>query len=474
MNVLAIDQGTSATKALVVSGDEVLARAEVPVHPRAGPGGAVEQDPGELWESVVEAGRKAVADAGVELDCVGLANQGETVLAWDRATGDAASTAISWQDRRASTVCDRLRGREEELRGITGLPLDPYFAAPKMTWVRETLSPPADAVVTTSDAWLLHRLTGEYVTDAATASRTLLLDLASGQWSADACEAFGFEPDALPRIVDCAGAIGTTAAWGTDVPITAAIVDQQAALLAQACLSPGEGKCTYGTGAFLLVTVGDEIVPTRSGLVECVAWRLRGRLTYCLDGQVYTAGAAVRWLREIGLISEVGDLDHLVAGVADPTAVFVPALAGLAAPFWRPQAKAAFVGLTASTTREDLVAAVIDGIASQVAWLGRAVEEDLGSPLEVLRVDGGLTRSRRLMQRQADLAQTPIEVYPEPDATAIGAASLARLGAGEIDELAPVVGGRAPAATFEPSIGRDEAEEYLVRWRSATEVTMEL
>jgi glycerol kinase len=470
VNVLAIDQGTSSTKALVVSpAGAVLAEAELPVCSRATADGGVEQDPEELWQSVLGAGRQATARAGVPIAALGLANQGETVLAWERATGRALSSAISWQDRRALSVCDALRAHEKSLQTLTGLPLDPYFAAPKMRWLREHVT--RDGVCTTTDAWLLHRLCGAYVTDAATASRTLLLDLDAVSWSAAAAAHFGIDPNALPAIAPCAGAVGETTAFGGRLPVAGIAVDQQAALFAEGCINPGETKCTYGTGAFLLATVGPRARRSTAGLVACVAWQLGDATTYCLDGQVYTVGAAVSWLQEIGLIGAPHDLDQL--GGAAPDAgqvVFVPGLAGLAAPFWRPAARGVFTGLALATSRQQMVRAVVDGIAAQVAWLARAAAADLGGPLQRLRADGGLTRSRLLMQVQADLLQAPVEVYPSPHATALGVAAFARLGIGAAGDPSAW----QPAAVYEPQISADEAESRLQRWRRVAEATMGL
>jgi glycerol kinase len=478
VKLLAIDQGTSATKALVVSTDGgVLADAEVPVHPAATPGGGVEQDPEELYDSVLEAGGRALAAAGEPVGAIGLANQGETVLAWDRASGRPLSQALSWQDRRAASVTERLGDHGARLLELTGLPLDPYFAAPKITWLREHLT--GDGVATTTDAWLLHRLTGAFVTDAATASRTLLLDLDRVEWSPQACEVFGVAPEELPAVTGCAEPVGETRVFGgAGLPVAGLAVDQQAALFAEACLHAGEAKCTYGTGAFLLATVGQRPKRSANQLVACVAWRLGAETTYCLDGQVYTVGAAVGWLRELGLISGAPDLDRLggTAGALGEAggATFVPGLAGLGAPFWKPNARGAFVGLSLATSRAHLVRAVCEGIAAQVAWLARAAGDDLGRSLERLRVDGGLTRSRLLMQLQADLLQAPVEVYPSPNATALGVAALARLGTGEVADAEVATGGWSPAATYEPLVSADEAEARLRRWRQAAEATSEL
>ena len=474
MHILAIDQGTSSTKALVVAADGVVrAEAEIPVRSHTTDDGGVEQDPEEIWQSVLDAGRRALAQAGEAVGALGLANQGETVLAWERGSGRPLSCAISWQDRRALRVCAALREHGERLRERTGLPLDPYFAAPKMRWLREQVT--RAGVCTTTDTWLVHRLCGAYATDASTASRTLLLDLDTAAWSPEACALFAIPPETLPAIVPCAGVIGITTAFGGSLPVAGLAVDQQAALFAQSCVAAGEAKCTYGTGAFLLATVGAQARRSASGLVTCIAWQLADRTTYCLDGQVYTVGAAVNWLRDMRLIDGPGDLDAIGGAAADAgSARFVPALAGLAAPFWRPAARAAFTGLSLSTTRSQLVRAAVDGIAAQVAVLAAAVGTDLGRPLTHLRVDGGLTRSRLLMQTQADLLQAPVEVYPSPHATAFGVAALARLGSGAAADAAAAVGTWQPADVYAPRIGADEAAARVQRWRRAAEATMEL
>jgi glycerol kinase len=479
VNVLAIDQGTSSTKALVVSAAaRVLAAAEVPVHPVACGAGGVEQDPEELWTSIVAAGREALVRAREPVAAVGLANQGETVLVWDPATGRPLSRALSWQDRRATEVCTRLASRAARLQALTGLPLDPYFAAPKITWLREHVS--TDGVATTSDTWLLHRLTGAFVTDATTASRTLLLDLDRRAWSPEACALFGIDAGTLAPIVGCAQPIGETSAFGPPLPICGLAVDQQAALFAEGCLEEGDAKCTFGTGAFLLVTAGASPRRSRAGLVGSIAWRLADADTFCLDGQVYTAGAALGWLRDLGLLAAIEDLDgeagRGAVGAPDGTGAggvtFVPALAGLGAPFWRPEARGAFVGLSLATGRSDLLRAVIEGIAAQVAVLAEAAGTDLGRPLTRLRVDGGLTRSRLLMQTQADLLQIPIDVYPSPHATALGIAALARIGAGLAASPADAIASWSPSASYAPQIGRAEADGRLGRWRRAADAAI--
>ncbi|MFG2769986.1 FGGY family carbohydrate kinase [Streptomyces sp. NPDC048350] len=465
--VLAVDQGTSGTKALVVCPERgVIGTGSAPVRPRYLPGGLVEVDPTELYDSVVTAGRAALAEADTPVVAVGMANQGETVLAWDPATGAPLTDAIVWQDRRAADLCVELSAHGDELRQWTGLPLDPYFAAPKMAWIRRRLT--GAGVVTTSDSWLVHRLTGEFVTDAATAGRTGLLDLDTVSWSAPALDVFGLGGERLPRVVDADTPVGTTTAFGPPIPLTGLLVDQQAALLAQSVTAPGAAKCTYGTGAFLLAQTGTTPRRGDSGLVSCVAWRLAGRTSYCLDGQVYTAASAVRWLTDLGVLSGAGDLDTVGATVPDSGGVtFVPALAGLAAPWWRGDVRGSLHGLGLDTTGGHLVRALCEGIAAQVVELAAAAASDLGRPLTSLRVDGGLTRSALLMQTQADLLQLPIEVSALPDVTALGVGAVARLGLDPGLAVHDAVPEWKPSAVYEPAVAAAEAAERLERFRTA-------
>lgn len=469
MTVLAIDQGTSGTKAIVVDPVcGVVGLAAVPVHPRYLGGGGVEQDPGELLESVLTAGRAAVAEAARPIDVVSLANQGETVLAWDPDSGRPLSPAIVWQDRRAEALCATLEQHRELLAQRTGLVLDPYFSAPKMAWLRRHVE--TAGVVTTSDVWLLHQLTGQFVTDAATASRSLLVELGDSGWSDSLLGIFGLSGERLPAIVGNDEIIGSTGAFGTDTPVGGVVVDQQAALLAQGCLEPGMAKCTLGTGAFLLANTGSEPVRSSAGLTTSVAWRVGGADTFCVDGQVYTAASAVRWLSSLGVISGAHDIDAVAAPDNDGV-LCVPALAGLAAPWWQPGATASISGMTLATGRGHLVLAVVQGIAAQIAELASAIGADARAPLSRLRVDGGLTRSTVLMQAVADILQLPVDVYPSPHATALGAAALAQLSLTPDRGLRAVVGPWVPAATFEPQWDAARAEEFRCSWRELAATT---
>ena len=465
--VLAIDQGTSGTKAMVVDPvDGIVAVADAVLRPVYLDDGGVEQDPQALLDSVLDTGRRAIAAAGRPVHAVSLANQGETVLAWDRETGAALSPALVWQDRRSESVVGELADARDWVAQRTGLMLDPYFSAPKMAWLRRHLT--REGVVTTTDSWLVHRLCGEFVTDAATASRSLLTDLDSGGWDAELLDLFGLSDEQSPRIVDCAEVIGSTDAFGAELAVAGLIVDQQAALLAEGCVAEGDAKCTFGTGAFLLANTGRTPVRSNAGLTSSVAWQLQGERSYCLDGQVYTAGSALRWLVDLGLIEQPSDVDRRVA--ADAGGVLcVPALAGLAAPWWRPEATASISGLTLSTRSDQLILAVVQGIAAQVAELVSAVDADFGVPLRRLRVDGGLTRCRTLMQATADLLQVPVEVYPDDHATAAGAAMLGRLALEPELTLAEAGPRWTPSSVFEPRWSADRAAEFRGRWRAAAD-----
>ncbi|HET7666783.1 MAG TPA: FGGY family carbohydrate kinase [Mycobacterium sp.] len=469
-HLLAIDQGTSGTKAIVVDdAGQVVSIAEVAVRPEYLAGGGVEQDPEALFDSVVTAGRQALAQAGVEVAAVALANQGETVLAWDRDTGRPLTPAVVWQDRRAESICAPMSAVAETVAQRTGLVLDPYFSAPKMAWIRANST--TDGVVTTTDTWLVHRLCGAFVTDASTASRSLVMALDSVAWDADLLGLFGLADEVLPEIVGCDQIIGSTDAFGPTIPVAGLIVDQQAALLAESCLAPGDAKCTFGTGAFLLAQLGGAAARSTAGLTTSVAWRLREHTSYCVDGQVYTAASAVRWAIDLGLLSAADQIDSTAADSSDGV-LCVPALAGLAAPWWDSAATASFTGMTLSSGRGQLVRALMEGIAAQVAALADLVATDLGQPLTRLRVDGGLTRSAVLMQAQADLARIPVDVYPSLHATALGAAACARLALDPSLDAADAVGTWTPKHTYEPQWPDDRAAEFLARWARAAEAVL--
>lgn len=468
--VLAIDQGTSATKAVIADSRGPLVDIDVPVTGTTYDDPRVEQDPRALLESIITAGRRAMRESEV-IAAVGLGNQGETVLAWDTRTGEPLGPALSWQDRRSSAITESMDpAASSVLLELTGLPLDPYFAAPKMAWLRREIGDVGPHVaITTIDAWTTYQLTGAFVTDAATASRTMLMDPRSLEWSPEAIAAFGLDGLPQPEIVACDTRLGDTDAFGPTLPVVGAIVDQQAALLAQDCRTAGSAKCTYGTGAFLLANVGDRHEPSTTGLATSIAWAFAdGERASCVDGQAYTVGAAVSWLQRIGLIDGPEDLDRLGTAVETTAgARFLPSLAGVGAPAWLPDARGSWHGLSLATTREHLVRSFCEGVAAQVAVLAAAVTGDIDTPLTSLRVDGGLTRSHLIMQLQTDLLGIPVEVYPHACATALGIAALTLrgiLGPGAEDSL---ISDWTPSATYLPRMDSTASRELVRAYADA-------
>lgn len=470
MAILAIDQGTSGTKALIREEDgRILAVEEVPVRPTYD-GDRVEIDPMVLFDSIMEAAKLAMDAAGdPTLRGVALSNMGETVLAWDPDTGEPLSQAIIWQDRRAETICDELDEHREWIAEKTGLVLSSYFAAPKMAWIRRNITD--RGVVTMTDSWYIKRLANEFVTDAETASSSLIVDIDKLDWDDGLVAMFGLQDEPLPRIARNDEVVGVTSAFGAEVPLCGLVLDQQAAMVAQSCLVPGSLKCTYGTGAFMFGNAGPNAVRSPSGLTTRAAWKLRDRTEWCLDGQVYAAGSALRWLVDLGLLSAPQSLDAESAPVSNGVK-FIPALAGLAAPWWSAKPAAAFLGMGLSTTRGNLVRSVLESIAAQVAVVARNAAQEMGQPLERLRVDGGLTRSSVMCQVQADLIQIPVDVYPSPHATALGAALMGELSLEENTRLESIVPPWEPVATYEPTWSADQAAEFLADWNGSVEASI--
>ena len=453
--ILAIDQGTTATKAVVIgAGGEVLAHASQSVATAALPGGGMEQDPEEIWRTVLGAGTEATARSGRRIDAVALATQGESVMASDPDTGAPLSALITWQDRRAEGICRTLDSHAGRLAEATGLRLSSYFTAPKLAWLREDVT--RDGVVSTIDAWLLNRMTGRFVTDAATASRSLLVDLAGGTWNRELVGLFGLDGERLPEIVGNDEVVGETSLFGRPVPVAGVILDQPSALLAQNCLDAGQTKVTYGTGAFLLANVGAR-PPHRPRLTCSTAWQVGGRRTFCVDGQVFSCATALSWLVGIGVLDRVDRLDEFCAATPGG-AVFVPG--------FDEAAGARLTGLDLATNRGQVVAAVVYGIAASIAELYALT----GLDVELLQVDGGLSNSRALLQAQADLLQIPVRAYHGAHATAQGAAALARValdGQRTIELELDVGAGRARNEPVRPRWSARQAADYRARWRDA-------
>ena len=485
MTILAIDAGTTGITALIVTeAGTVTSRGYAEFSQYFPEPGWVEQLPEEIWQATLTACARALGEAGAaRVTAIGITNQRETAVIWDRATLSSPHRAIVWQDRRTSGLCQELReaGHEPRITELTGLRLDPYFTATKLTWLirRDPVIAAGitsgELAVGTVDSYLIARLTGgrRHVTDASNASRTLLFDLAEGQWSAELCELFGVPPHALPDVGPSCGVLGQTdpgVFLGLAVPIAGVAGDQQAALFGQACYTPGSAKCTYGTGSFLLRNTGGQIVRSRSGLLTTVAWMDGdGTLTYALEGSVFVTGAALQWLRDgLGLLARADESEALAASVPDSGGVvFVPALTGLGAPDWDPAARGAMFGLTRGTTRAHLVRATLDAIAYEVRDVADAMaaEAEDGLAAEApLRVDGGAAANNLLLRLQADQLQAPVERPVIAETTALGAAFLAGLATGVWSSTAELAATWRLDRRFEPGQA-DEAGHR--RWREA-------
>jgi glycerol kinase len=406
---------------------------------------------------------------------IGITNQRETLVVWDRQTLDPLAPAIVWQDRRTAGACDLLRkaGHEPRVREVTGLVLDPYFTATKLAWAVEHVDGAANAAVGTVDTWLVARLSAgrDHVTDASNASRTLLFDIDRGAWSEEMADLFGVSLANLPRVVDSSGEISATnpdVFGGIAAPITGIAGDQQAALFGQACTTAGMAKNTYGTGSFVLMQTGLDRVASTSGMLTTVAWRRAARLSYALEGAIFITGAALQWLRDgLGIIGSAAEAGPLASSVADSGGVFlVPAFVGLGAPHWDPYARGTIVGLTRGSGRAQLVRAAVESMAYQTRDVVEAMEKDLGSPMRELRVDGGAAVMDVLCQFQADLLGIPVRRPRNTETTALGAAFLAGLGAGAWDD-AGLKGLWKLDREFEPAMSRDEADSLQSRWREA-------
>jgi glycerol kinase len=491
-HILAIDQGTTSTRAVVYDSQlRPVGQAQSEVPPTFPRPGWVEHDPAAIMASVGPLVTKALSDSGVDanrLSAIGITNQRETTIVWDRASGEAIGPALVWQDRRTADFCERHRDRRPWLSEKTGLVLDPYFSATKIAWILDhtpnarSRAEKGALAAGTVDSFLLWHLTGglRHVTDATNASRTLLMDLRSLAWDDDLCHFFGVPSGLLPEILPSAGEFGRTR--GLDflpdgLPITGVAGDQQASLAGQGCLEAGQAKCTYGTGAFLLAHTGGTLVPSTRGLVTTLAATLGGsKPQYALEGSVFVAGAAVQWFRDgLKAVGAAPEIDRLCLD-ADPASgiLFVPALTGLGAPHWEPEARGTILGLTRASTVADLARATLEGIAFQVADLIDAINADLPSPLNDLRVDGGLARSDPFLQFEADLLGLTLRRSPQTESTALGAALLAGLGVGLFaDATTAAALLESGARTVTP--GRDARwrEATLGRWRHAVETVRE-
>ena len=486
--VLSLDQGTSGSTALVIDAEgAVRARgyAELPQHyPRPG---WVEHDPEEIWVTVGQAARDALTGAGVtgdEIAAVGITNQRETAILWDRATGAPIHPAIVWQCRRTAAMCDELKGQGAEtlVRERTGLVLDAYFSGTKIAWMLDHVpgarrrAERGELAFGTVDAWLVWKLTRGRVhaTDATNASRTLCLGVRSVDWDAEMLALLRVPREVLPAIVDSSGVCAETSDVGwlpAGVPIAGIAGDQQAALFGQACYEPGSAKNTYGTGCFALLNTGTEPVASRHGLLTTVAWRIAGETTYALEGSVFVAGAAVQWLRDgLGLVAHAADTQALAESVDDTGGVyFVPAFVGLGAPYWDPYARGTIVGLTRGTTRAHLSRATLEAIAYQSRDVLEAMAGDARVALRALRVDGGAVANDFLCQFQADVLDASVVRPRIIETTALGAAFLAGLGGGFWRSLDALASRQAIDRTFTPRMDPVTRARGYEGWRRAVE-----
>jgi glycerol kinase len=483
--ILAIDQGTTGTTCLVFNEHaELIGRAYREFEQHFPKPGWVEHEATEIWEVTHAVAGEALDDAGVvvgELQAVGITNQRETVCVWDPETGEPLHRAIVWQDRRTAARCDQLRaaGVESLVRERTGLVLDPYFSGTKIEWLLEHVDGLRDrardgrAVFGTIDSWLIFKLTGERATDPSNASRTMLFDIGRGDWDGELLELLGVPDRALPAVATSCGPVGMTrpeSLHGHEVPVAGVAGDQQAALFGQACVDPGLGKNTYGTGSFVLQNSGYSPPRPVPGLLGTVAWGIGGRLSYALEAAIFVTGAAVQWLRDgLGVIQTASETEALAGSLAGNDGVyFVPALAGLGSPHWDPYARGTIVGLTRGTSRAHLARATLESIAYQTVDAVRAIEAASGEPLKELRADGGATVNGWLMQFQSDVLGVPVIVPEIAETTALGAAYLAGVGVGlwTIDHV-----GKSwrEKRRYEPSMSADARDSLMHTWHRALE-----
>ncbi len=489
--IAALDQGTTSSRAILFNrAGEIVSRAQHPfrqIYPRPG---WVEHDPMEIWATETRALREAVDAAHIDpkqIAAVGVTNQRETTVLWDRRTGAPVYNAIVWQCRRTAAICDRMSadGLGETVAERTGLLIDAYFSGTKIKWILDQdpgLRRRAEAgelCAGTVDSWLIWNLTGgaAHVTDYSNASRTMLFNIRTLAWDGELCRYLGVPLALLPEPRPNCGAFGRVAPGipGLEalagVPICGSAGDQPAALFGQACFAPGQAKNTYGTGCFTLMNVGSEPVRSRAGLVTSVGWAVDGTVTYALEGSVFNAGSAIQWLRdELGLISSAPECDRLAESVPDAGgAVLVPAFTGLGAPYWDMYARGALVGLTRGTTRAHIARAVLDSIAYQVTDLVRAMNEDAPCPITTLRVDGGASVSDIMMQTQADLLRIPVDRPAQVETTAFGAAALAGLSAGVWSGLPELERLRRSQSVFQPRRDAERCAADYRQWRRAVE-----
>lgn len=484
---LGLDQGTTGTTAILFDENWNLTargyREINQIYPRDG---WVEHDAINIWNSTKAAIREAMAAVGAQpgdITCIGIDHEGESVVMWDKLSGEPIYNTIVWQDRRTARYTDQLTAEYGDLiRERTGLMVDSYFSAPKLHWLMENV-PQAKSLLAqgrllagTMDTWLIWKMThGKlHVTDASTASRTMMLNLRSGDWDQDVLDIMGVDRSILPTICDSAMLFGYTDPidfCGINAPISGVLVDQQAALFGQTCITPGTVKTTYGTGCFMLMNTGDTPVYSPNGILTTVAWQLKGKRSFALDGGIYISGAATQWLRDgLKIIKSASETEEMALRAGGNGGLyFVPSFTGLAAPYWDSYARGMMIGITAGTTQEHVVRATLESTAYQVSDVLKVMEQDSSVPISVMRCDGGATANNFLMQFQADILGIPLNVPEITDTTALGAAYMAAIGVGIFSTPAELAGQWKLARSFEPKMSADQRESLLADWHRAVE-----
>ena len=481
--ILAIDQGTTSTRSILFDAEaRAVATAQAEFAQHYPQHGWVEHDGEDIWRDTLATIRDVLAKAGVDagdVAALGITNQRETVLLWDRATGEPIHNAIVWQDRRTADACAALKaaGHEPLIRARTGLLLDPYFSATKLAWLLDTIdgararAEAGELAFGTIDSFLLWRLTEGRVhaTDATNASRTLLFDIHRQCWCDALLALFDIPAAILPEVCDSSAVYGETTLFGAAIPVAGIAGDQQAALVGQACFARGQAKATYGTGCFMLINTGDVAVSSENRLLTTTAYRLAGKPTYAVEGSIFVAGAAVKWLRDgLGLITHASQTDDMATRVADNGGVYmVPAFVGLGAPHWEPEARGLIAGLTLGTSAAHLARAALESVAYQTADLADAMVADGAAPPAALRVDGGMAANDWLCQFLADVLQVPVERPATLETTALGAAYLAGMAVGMWDGIAGVAAITPDVRRFEPRMADDARAALLAGWKRA-------
>jgi glycerol kinase len=484
-HILAIDQGTTSTRAIVFDDRaQALATAQTEFAQHYPQPGWVEHDPADIWRDTLATARRAIAEAGVPITAIGITNQRETVVVWDRKDGTPIHRAIVWQDRRTAELCRELKadGAEPDVRTRTGLLIDPYFSATKLAWILDAVpgararAERGELAFGTIDSFLLWRLTGGTVhaTDVTNAGRTLLYNIRDECWDAEMCRLFRVPMATLPAVHDNSRIFGTTDLFGAAVPIAGMAGDQQAALFGQACFAPGMAKSTYGTGCFMLLNTGEDAVASDNRLLTTPAYRLDGRMTYALEGSIFVAGAAIKWLRDgIGVITSARETHDMATQVPDNHGVYmVPAFVGLGAPHWDPDARGAIFGLTLGATQAHLARAALEAVGYQTLDLADAMVADGGGVPAAMRVDGGMAANDWLCQFLADMLQVPVERPVHLETTALGAAFHAGLATGVWSGIDALTRTWRQGAMFTPKMGAQARTTLVAGWRSAVRRTV--